>query len=200
MRKIASVLIVLLIPLALSTSTVRMVHATTMTGTFKLGWTMLRSKALANGTLVTYAKDSTVYQGVFSGSSNATETDYNHPDDSGSLHEVESFIGSFNGSQQGALTFQDFGYYLATNAGYWAASFGNGTGGLAGLQGTLTGQYPGTVCNGMGTFCSMQGTYTVITASWGNKPAPEFSMVTLLTVTTLILPLGIVRKRRLKSQ
>jgi len=198
MRKIALVLIVLLIPLVLSIYTVRMVHATTMTGTFKLGWTMLRSKALANGTLVTYAKDSTVYQGVFSGSSNATETDYNHPDDSGSLHEVESFIGSFNGSQQGALTFQDFGYYLATNAGYWAASFGNGTGGLAGLQGTLTGQYPGTVCNGMGTFCSMQGTYTVITASWGSTPAPEFSDMTLpmLVLFTTAVSLVILRRRK----
>lgn len=198
MRKIAYVLILLLVPIVLAMSTVNTVHAATMTGTYSQTWTETGSSSLPNGTSIYYGKDTFVYKGAFSGSSAGNETDYSRVV-GGTFRAVENFTGSFNASQQGALTFQDEGWYLGTGeAGSWATSFSGGTGGLAGLHGTMTVQYPGGTCNTAGSFCTFQGTYTVTSASWVN-PVPEFSNITLPIVVlfTTTISLAILKRRRL---
>ena len=180
-RNIVAILSIIIAIVALSMSSVNTVHASTMNGTYKLSWTWTGQITLANGTVVDYAKDATVYLGVFSGSSTGAEKDYEHPDGSGTFAVVENFTGSFNASKPGVITFHDEGYYEGYGEpNHWVSSFSGGSSGLTGLQGVVVAQSPGGACNSAGTFCAFQGTYTVTSATWGDpEPIPEFSTFAL---------------------
>jgi len=199
-KRLAVLLAVLLIPLALSISPTSVVRAATMTGTFTWNWTYAGGKVLSNGTRVYYAKDTFVYQGVFSGNSTANDTEYGHPDESGTMAMFETFTGSFNGSQQGSEIFQGVGYYEGYGEpNYLAISFSGGTGGLAGLKGTLTRASPeGGDCTSTGSACTFHGKYTVTAATWGNNPVPEFSDITLpiIVMFTTAVSLTMLRRRK----
>ena len=199
MSKFAPMLTLLFIPLLLSYMLMNPVHAG-LTGRYSQKWTETGSSTLANGTSLYYAKDTFTYNGAFSGSSIGNETDNSPPtSEGGTFWAIEHFTGSFNASQQGALTFHDSGYYQGTGeAGGWATSFSGGTGGLTGLQGTMKVQYPGGNCNSGGTYCTFQGTYTVTSATWGTTPAPEFSNLTLSMIIGLFATLTCLTRLRRK--
>lgn len=201
MGRITAMLTLALIILMLSLSSMNTVHAATMSGKFT--WSRIDAGSLTfqNGTVVYLGKDTVVYQGPFSGSSNATDREYSHPaGEPGSIAMAETFIGSFNGSEQGSIDFQGLGHYEGYGEpNYLAVSFSHGTGGLTGLQGTFTRQSPGGTCDIGATACTFQGTYTVKSARWENTPVPEFSSLTLpitLVFFASILCLTTLRRRK----
>jgi hypothetical protein len=176
-KRIAAILALLLIPLMLSSMLMNTVHAVTMTGNLSGSWTETKMIGLVYGETVY------VYTGAFSGKAVGIEMDQITTHPYGGISQiVENFTGGFNGSQQGTITFHDTGHYTGsygantyvTVTNYWASSFKNGTGGLAGLQGNLTGISSGP-CNDAGTACTYKGAYNITSATWGTTPVPEFS-------------------------
>jgi hypothetical protein len=197
MRNIVAMLTILLIATALSMASVDTAHAATMTGTFTWDWTNGGTSTLSNGTAVLSAKSIFAYEGPFSGTSNATEKAYFHPDQSGSIAMVETFTGSFNGSKHGSIVFQGVGYFEGPGEyHYVAVSFSDGTGGLAGLQGTFSKGTTGVWnCNFSGSSCTVQGTYTVTSAMW-SSPVPEFSSLALVILFASGVCLTMLRRKR----
>jgi len=177
---------ILLIPIAFSRLSPNTVQAQSLgNGNFTGTSTCVGETTLPNGTIINHCTDKIVLHGVFIGNSTAAETDLSPPNmgGAGTFHIVETFAGFFNGSKQGTITFLDNGIFDAYGDFSEKDTFSAGTGGLAGLQGTMTARGAPT-----GSGNSYSGSYTVTSAIWGDpKAVPEFSDIALPTVLSVLM-------------
>ena len=202
--KFAAMLAVLLL-LVLPTTCMTLVHAQTVGGTFSGITNTTDQTTLPNGTVAFYEADNVVLQGPFSGNSTEKETDYYPPNSggAGTFHIIGMFTGSFNGSKVGSITFVDTGTFASGGYAFQeSGTFSRGTGGLAGLHGTLTARGSlsagnegcDPLVNEVG--CTFTGTYTVTSASWGTTPVPEFSNLAIIVIFASTLCLIMLKRKK----
>lgn len=160
MKKVITILAVLLIPLVLSMLTIANVHAASVSGTFTGTSQIVNTSMDPNGNAVTLSEGTIAYSGAFSAKSTSTEVDVTYPNGTGQLHGTETIIGSLDGGAAGSIAGIYTGAFTATGLHQSTESLSRGNYGLQGLQaqGVWTEQVS---CNSEGTVCSFAGNYTL---------------------------------------
>jgi len=159
-KKVITIIAVLLIPLALSMFTIANVHAASVSGTFTGTSQILNTSTDANGNIVTLSEGTIVYFGALSAKSTSTEVDVTYPNGTGQIHGTETLIGSLDGGGTGSLAGSYTGTFTATGLHQSTEFLNRGNYGMQGLQAQEVWTEQVT-CNSQGTACSFAGNYTL---------------------------------------